>query len=83
MIRVSKASGPRFVEGGGGEGGNKRVMDVKIERASAVTYSLFSSLAKLMADLKVEAGMRAGVKLFCGLLVPGPSYARAICTTSI
>jgi hypothetical protein len=40
MIRVSKASGPRFVEGGGGEGGNKRVMDVKIERASADTYSL-------------------------------------------
>ena len=83
MIRVSKASGPRFVEGGGGEGGDKRVMDVKIERASAVTYSLFSSLAKLMADLKVEAGMRAGVKLFCGLLVPGLSYTRAICTTSI
>jgi hypothetical protein len=45
MIRVSKASGPRFVEGGGGEGGDKRVMDVKIERASAVKYSLFSSLA--------------------------------------
>jgi hypothetical protein len=36
-----------------------------------------------MADLKVQASMQAGVKLFCGLLVPGLFYARAICTTSI
>ena len=78
MIRVSKASGPRFVEGGGGggrEGGDKRVMDVEIERASVVTYSLFTALAKLMADLKLEARIRAGVKLhfLVGFLCPGLS----------